>query len=221
MALEDYFEELNYLGRGADGIIWYTCKKDGKTCGVLKEIFRKIGREELSSIDIVKKIDSRFINNQIYSVTNEICTDKNKNIHPRLSGDCHYIFMKKYDGDLYDLLSKRKLKLEDIKSLFWQIRKGLSDIHKYGIVHTDLHCGNIFFTKLKTNMKWGQHYSKYHFFISDFSRYEEKDRFLKRNKLAKHVSLMEYDLRLLKKDVDAFIENLENTFPSEFKHSSI
>lgn len=48
-----------------------------------------------------------------------------------------------YDCDLYKLIGSRELDISDIKSIFWQILKGIEAVHSGGYIHRDIKSANI------------------------------------------------------------------------------
>ena len=85
----------------------------------------------------------------------EIKCDYSVEIYDYYNDDnCYYIVMEKCDGDLSELLEKKKGFSElEIKTIFLQLNVALRNMHSKNIIHRDLKSENIFikYTPYKNN----------------------------------------------------------------------
>lgn len=182
---------VKYLGSGADGVVYKLC--DANLCTALKEV-PYINADGMLGVD---KNDFNMIEEATYFYIVKEIAAKN----PHLPGLSHvngefidtsicyannnkyrYIEMGLFDGDVLDLYEKCRLCLsKDVMlSLVLQISQAIKDLNSVGIIHNDLHVGNVLYRKLRNKVKISYDIlnngnpisieTNYIFYINDFSR---------------------------------------------------
>ena len=136
MEIDSRYQVKGTLGSGSQGCIAVaTDKKTGKEVALkIYKMTSNKGREsfnhEVSLQDLLK-----------HKSSNRICNI----IECLASQEYGFIVMKKYEGDLYDIMFNKKVQFSDkrLKKLFKQIVIGVKQLHDVGVAHLDIKPENI------------------------------------------------------------------------------
>lgn len=130
--LEDQYEVLEELARGASGRVYEALHRKSNTYRAIKHIKKKINENDLKEIELLRKLSHPNIFTPI-----EYCVD---------SDNLFIVSELCRGGSLFEKISKEKqLDESKCKAILRQILLGLNYIHSKNIVHRDIKPENLLF----------------------------------------------------------------------------